>query len=346
MDFHQYMIPFWAGTTMHNESVLMVSDDNGRACAPLLFNPTAILSVRNSALDITYRQGVDWDYEKGNLKLLPESSIPHLTIADLYPSSQKDKWTMPKIGGGYVLFHEGHFFHVHQLAVTYTHAADMWNGPVPQFDNGRLPGSFHKLNNGSPFKVILYGDSISVGANASSYSGVPPFMPVWGQLFADNLKSYYSSSIEFENPSVGGQDSIWGLSNVNALVSDRNPDLVIIAFGMNDGAAGLSPIKFKLNVQGIMDDIKAKNPDVEFVLVATTLANPESYFAGRQADYLKELQSLAGVGVVIVDMTGIHQELLSKKRFIDMTGNNINHPNDFLNRWYAQYVSGFFIKRI
>lgn len=28
------------------------------------------------------------------------------------------------------------------------------------------------------------------------------------------------------------------------------------------------------------------------------------------------------------------------KSFADMTGNNVNHPNDFLARWYAQYIVG------
>jgi hypothetical protein len=121
--------------------------------------------------------------------------------------------------------------------------------------------------------------------------------------------------------------------------------LAIIAFGMNDGTGCLPPAGFRINIQGIMNSIKAQNPDAEFVLVATTLANPESHFAGNQTDYLEELQSLAVVGVVIADMTGVHRELLMKKRFIDMTGNNINHPNDFLSRWYAQYISGLFVDR-
>ena len=44
-------------------------------------------------------------------------------------------------------------------------------------------------------------------------------------------------------------------------------------------------------------------------------------------------------GVATANMTGVHQELLRHKSFLDMTGNNINHPNDFLSRWYAQFVS-------
>jgi hypothetical protein len=35
-------------------------------------------------------------------------------------------------------------------------------------------------------------------------------------------------------------------------------------------------------------------------------------------------------------MTAVHGSLLSKKSYADMTGNNINHPNDYLARVYAQ----------
>ena len=34
-------------------------------------------------------------------------------------------------------------------------------------------------------------------------------------------------------------------------------------------------------------------------------------------------------------MTGMHASLLEKKRYADMTGNNVNHPNDYLARVYA-----------
>ena len=32
--------------------------------------------------------------------------------------------------------------------------------------------------------------------------------------------------------------------------------------------------------------------------------------------------------------------LHSRKRFIDTTGNHVNHPNDFFHRLYAQYLCG------
>lgn len=37
-------------------------------------------------------------------------------------------------------------------------------------------------------------------------------------------------------------------------------------------------------------------------------------------------------------MTSLHASLLEKKPYYHMTGNNINHPNDFLARLYAQSI--------
>ena len=44
-------------------------------------------------------------------------------------------------------------------------------------------------------------------------------------------------------------------------------------------------------------------------------------------------------------MTGVHKELLNHKSYQDMTGNNINHPNDYLIRWYAQFISGLLVQK-
>ncbi len=95
------------------------------------------------------------------------------------------------------------------------------------------------------------------------------------------------------------------------------------------------------------------NADAEFILVATTLAregvcSDAAFFtvlAGNQADYKAALDSLASSydSSVVMDMTGVHRELLQHKDFLDMTANNVNHPNDYLVRWYAQYASALLI---
>ena len=339
------MTPFWAKDTMINESVLMVSNGTESPKARLLFPAIKILSVKNAALDKTYKEGVDWVYANDTLSLVPGSSAPSLTTQQMYPAEKKKGWTFPKRGGGLVLFQEGHYFHDHQLAVTYTHKKGLWKGPVPEYAGTSLPNTLSKLKAGKPAKIVLYGDSITKGGNASGFTGALPGMPPFGELFVEYLRSVYDSSITVENTAVGGKASPWGIANVHARVTVKKPDLVVLAFGMNDGSRKMKPDNFLKNIRAMMQDVKKVQPQVEFILIAPTLANPESFFAGQQVNYGPRLKTLAGIGVQVVDMAAVHQVLLKRKQFRDMTGNNINHSNDFLHRWYAQQIAGLLVDK-
>ena len=174
------LIPFWKTTTMNDESVLMISRNGELPVANLLFTPDKILSVRNAALNINYKEGTDWEYKEGQLRLLKGSKAAYLTDTQLYPDKSKNAF--PKKGGGLILFREGSFFHNHQLAVTYTHAADLWKGLVQRFQGGDLPEVMHKLKSRSLLNILLFGDSIAAGSNASGESNSPPYLPSWGNL--------------------------------------------------------------------------------------------------------------------------------------------------------------------
>ena len=72
-------------------------------------------------------------------------------------------------------------------------------------------------------------------------------------------------------------------------------------------------------------------------------ANTQDKHAAKLFALERQGTSTTG-GVVVGDMTAIHSYMLQSKRFIDMTANNINHPNDFLVREYAQMVCTMLIK--
>ena len=333
--------PFWDGKIMYNESVLMTSKNGRPAQASLLFKAKRIISVKNAGQNIEFKKGIDWEYKDGNLKLLPGSKAIFMTDAELYPDSTKRSF--PKKGGGKILFNEGSFFHEKQLAVTYKHHKNAWKGIIPKFRGESLPHSVELLRKKETLHLLLYGDSIAAGANASGRSKAEPNLPDWGSLIVEQLKRSYSTDIEFTNTAVGGKDSKWGINSVQKEVNAYKPDLVIIAFGMNDGTGKMPAEKFKANISGIIKSVREKNEKAEFILVSTMLPNPESLFTGTQPDFKKVLEELTGPGIVLVDMTEVHRELLKRKSYQDMTGNNINHPNDFLIRWYAQEIAGVLI---
>ena len=161
-------------------------------------------------------------------------------------------------------------------------------------------------------------------------------MPIYPQLTAKYLR-LKGFDIDYYNPSIGGESSVWGQRTAAYYFDDFKPDLTVIAFGMNDGTGKLPVNDFIANTSSIISSIRAKNPAAEFILVATTLPNPISTFTGLQTDYEEPLKELAErEKCAFLDMTELHRTLLARKDYHHMTGNNINHPTDFLARLYAQ----------
>ena len=62
------------------------------------------------------------------------------------------------------------------------------------------------------------------------------------------------------------------------------------------------------------------------------------YFSAHQEEYAQSLYPLAGAGVVVADVQGVQKELMKRKRYIDITGNLLNHPNDYLARIQGQVL--------
>ena len=172
--------------------------------------------------------------------------------------------------------------------------------------------------------------------------GFEPFMPGWPQLLKYKLENTFKSEIELINTAVGGKRSDWGLECVDERLANYKPDLAVVAFGMNDGTEKVPKEEFRKNIEAIKERVLAQNKDTEFIFIATTLPNSDSVFDGYQRDYYNELLSCARKEDTVLNMTGIHGALLERKRFVDMTGNNINHPNDFLIRIYAQAIISLF----
>ena len=48
--------------------------------------------------------------------------------------------------------------------------------------------------------------------------------------------------------------------------------------------------------------------------------------------------------MALADLTSVWTELLKHKRDWDLTGNGVNHPNDFGHRLYAQVLSALLVR--
>jgi lysophospholipase L1-like esterase len=344
----RWTTPFWAGNTMHGESLFFIQESGeARPESALLFPAKRILDVIQPHTGMVYLEGADYVLSKDGTSLsLPEGSrIAFRTREELYPPAGADHtYPAKRDSDRHMLFGEGHFFHDMQVEVTYTHKRKLWEqrgGYVPKPAFNELPKTRDKIWKGEPLTIVLLGDSISTGANASGPVGSAPFTPSYGWLVAERLRQQYRCPVTFKNFSVGGKATGWGVE-VAPEIAKEKPDLAIIAFGMNDASGRVEKDQYIANTSAIMDIVRSANADAEFILVATMTGNPDwTATSTEHYDLYREgLLELLGNGVAVADMTSVWKELLEHKPFVSFTGNGVNHPNDFGHRLYAQVILG------
>lgn len=353
MDFTKYsqsvyLKPFWYTREIYNETVMFVGENDS---AKLMYEPEQILAVTNYGLSTMYVENKDYEIENGVIKRTANSSIPYWKI-DEYYKTVPDSYTIAVdksavketlTGDRYLKYGETDTFTKKQIAVSYiTNKA--WEGPVPKGKSEKFSKSLLKIKNGQKIKILFYGDSITTGCNASGSDkggNVAPYMPSFDKMTCDYLTNKYKCEIELVNTAVGGKNVSWGASNLQERVLSYSPDLVFVGFGMNDGKKQLNA--YYNETKEIIDGIHESLPDTEIVLLATMLPNYEAdsnwnanqkYF---DAELLKLEEKYDFVGVA--NVTEMHKTMFDAgKRYRDLTGNNINHPNDFVVRLYAQVI--------
>ncbi len=215
---------------------------------------------------------------------------------------------------------------------------------MPSFDTRSLPITLQKLRDRQELSIVLLGDSISTGCNASAWGGGAPFQPPYQDLLVQHLQAHYGAKVKLTNLSVGGQSTPWGITMVDQVALHR-PDLVILAFGMNDSASR-SAEEFGQNTAAIIKNTRDILPNTEFILIASMLGNRDWVRLNHDVfpKYRDQLAALCEPGIALADMTSVWNEFLKRKKDSDLTGNGVNHPNDFGHRVYAQVLSALLVE--
>lgn len=373
-DLNTYMTPIWDGRVVYNETVMFVGMDDK---ASLLYTPDEILSVRSYDLKTEYEKGKDYDVVDGQLVLLEGTRIPVISLEQYYHEKEiagMPAQLVTKYEGKnyYTYWGEGTTMTKWQVAVTYVHD-QYWEGFMPETSD-QFTKLIAKLEAGEDVTMFFYGDSITFGATSSSGANVAPYAPPYTQMFTQYLAQKYGYTIKYVNTgldntatpptkdtvfgtngtityintAVGGWTSADGFNKfdqyVTPYIEQYKCDFFALAFGMND--AGNSPSTEKKAIKKITDKIYEVAPEVELLLVSTMIPNPEATngWYGNQYRFENVFEQLAkayveeGKSCGVACMTSMSQRIVENKRFRDHTGNNINHPNDFLGRIYAQVV--------
>jgi lysophospholipase L1-like esterase/azurin/type 1 glutamine amidotransferase len=310
-------------TSMIGESLVLAGTKPGN----LLFANVkeGTLSVRSTYLagGTMYELGKDYtvDLKTGTLARTPGSRIPDFSKNVLYGKKEFDHSQFPGYGNG------SFFVFVDYQSDSAT--------PLAQPADGAklLPRTAKKLRDGGKLKLIAFGDSITAGGEASKPSLQFP------ARYADHLRSQFpKASIELENGATGGDTTREGLVRLDAKVLTRKPDLVLVAFGMNDHNIGSTPIpEFKSNLKQMIERIRAST-GAEVILLSTFPPNPDWIHSSHRMDqYAAATQQVAQeTKSAYADIFGIWQQVLKRKDPPSLLGNNINHPNDFGHWLYLE----------
>ncbi len=314
--------------------------------SPLRFPAQEILSVTCPILGTTYLPGKDYSLsEDGETLLLPEgSALPCLSREELLLSPQEAKpYPDPEanaveggLGGTFLRFSNQDFFACHQVEVTYR-AKELPLPPVSPIPENRLRRCRQRLAQEKHLQATFIGDSITEGYNATEFLHKPPFQPAYPGLIAREWEKQGVRFL-FHNRAIGGTESRQAMERKEEWRQDA-PDLLVIAYGMND-LNTFQPQTFLQNLKAVQDDCRQASPRTEYLLVIPMRGNPQWKYTPPETSRLLQNTLLAygkeaPEDTAVVDLFHFWNYMSQGKRFHDLTGNGVNHPNDYGHRIYA-----------
>jgi acyl-CoA thioesterase-1 len=326
--------PFWLAKKMVDEPILFIGEEGNRS-GRLLFTPDSMPILTRAGDSFVYEAGRDYIWEQGSrtIRLTNHSRIPSKTPQEMRPGPGK-----PRSLGG-VLHSEGRFFHDLQTLVRYSHNQS-WPDLVEPLST-TLPRSLNKLKTSQSFKVVTLGDSITEGYNASGFAKTraPRNHPPYAEGFARLLDQAFPAKVTLSNLGVAGRTAEWGLKQLARVIAEK-PDLVVIAFGMNDP---VSSEQFQKTNLEILTRLQMEIPQADLIFVSGMNNNPIWRDPTKIPGFHEALKNLIRPNVILANITTPWEKLLTRKNFSDLSGNNVNHPNDFGHRLYSEILFSLFI---
>ncbi len=344
------LTPVWDSLTVHAESsILLQETDGGPLVGRLAFPVDELLSVRmaNRSATFTAAEGLKVDHSTGRFELPASSQAPRIQSAELFPATGSPMSYKHRVGKPEqsLLYGPGRWFHDRQVEVTYRRKNESWTGYRPVFAERNLPRTIGRLRAGERVVVGVSGDSISAGGDASKLAGAEPHQPPFADLVAAQLRASYPGEIVLKNRAIGGWSIANGNQDLDKLLAEK-PDLIIMAYGMND-VGRRDPAWFKDQAKQFIARVRSEARHAELILVTPMLGTVEWVHTPREMffKYRDELAPMTGPGIVLADVTEIWHELLRRKHDLDLTGNGLNHPNDYGHRLYAQTILSLLVAR-
>lgn len=345
----QRLVPVWQTNVIYNEQ-LMITEKDGVTQGKLLYKPARVISVKDTTLKKEYEEGKDYIINGDTITLPSGSSIPvfkdewskGINVPSAYPLG--DAGTGYQMVGS-LLYTESSLIWGNYIHVTYVYdPADFNRDTVKKYD-GELYGLENKIKNKQDIKMTVFGDSISEGCSSSELWNHEPKCPPYAKLVKEGIEEFGGISVELTNISVGGKDSSWASEDAQlASLTASAPDLLIIGFGTNDAYSAVESGKYRRNINKIVETAKSVNSECQIIIIAPFPSNDKT--AESQELIVSELKKVISedaktekwLDICLVDMYHAVKPMLEKKNYYEISANDINHPNDFIHRYYAMNV--------
>ncbi|MBI1842807.1 MAG: SGNH/GDSL hydrolase family protein [Verrucomicrobia bacterium] len=331
-----------ASHAITNEPLFFSGDSKTAATANLLRAPSQAPHLTSADGAIVFEAGRDFVWQPGSraLTLTVDSHIPFKTTAELHPPANSPNAYRHQRGSeAWMFFGPGRVMHDLQCLADYSSDEEWQAPPVVTAPDSQLGALRARLRSRQPVRFVMLGDSISTGADASAISGVAPLQPGYPDLVARGLEQRFGGKVALTNLSVSGMDSNWGLTRMEDVIADK-PDLVLIAFGMNDASGRRSPEEFSRITREMAASVRTALPECAVLLVSSMTANSEWVHAAPDLypKYADALAKLAGPGIAFANATERWTAIEGRKKHMDLSGNGLNHPNDYGHRLYAEVI--------
>lgn len=334
--------PLWeSAPEVTEEPVVFICRNEGeQPRGTLLFEPLRLLRAYSSDHRCEYPVS-DFTIHGREIIYTGSASLPMLSESELILDEKTpNSFEHYTDGKRYLLYLPNGGLSDYQICFDYE-TDDDWDGPVPGFKPESLPRFQQKTAQGDSICVVFLGDSISAGGDASGHVKKTPYTPPYTEQFAERIRVATGHEVFTHNLSKGGQSSPWAVAQAEAAAALK-PDLLVIAFGMNDASWSGIPVEdYAENIRSAMDTVRKSNPETEFILVSPMTPNPSwsRFRPDLRAAYHEALLGMEDTGVVVCDVRSPWLYLSGRKDFLSLSGNGLNHPNDYGHRLYADVLT-------
>ncbi|MGY2799919.1 lysophospholipase L1-like esterase [Ewingella americana] len=311
---------FFGGDYVYAEPVYASADYPSEN---LLFKPTSSVLMFNQTTGVLYEAVKDYKYDKGAISFPAGTSVP-LAPAGFSKPVKQDKSFNVKVTPEYQAY---------QIPASYKK-----NQSLNLAIYGKITDLRSFIMKSNDLKITFFGDSITFGANATDTYSAPNQPPYVG-LVSAYMSMLKGGRFAWYNPSVPGWNSSNAANDNTNRMLKLDSSVYVLAFGVND-SNDEKPEIFIENMEKLIKNIKLKNKDARIVLMSPSRPNPEWILPNKEffEGYSRGLKSLSEKydNTTFINVTDVWNQILKRKNIWAITGNGVNHPNDYGHRVIAE----------